>query len=477
MNKDLKEIIVTYENKTFSILDRCETEQLPDDKGQIGDLSNETLKKIEEFLQNDLDEELKNTLYYPTYCHKRAIILIHKFLHYQKNKKISDELYAEINFLFIDAIRYLDDLPKLEKSKNSSYIYTAYHDLFIDYAGFLDVLGRHSWALDYYMKAYSINPNSREILSNLGICLADLAPLVTYKEDICALLKESLKFLERALEQEESNIVINYINRNNKLLELYSCNLNIKSLEIEEFQKLSSYEQWCLNNRLWINFQNDVFSIDKNRLFDRDYFPEVFQRSRKSQDLLSQIIGKFKYNRKKFFEYLNRKKDPSINMNESLYELESIYNESYGIMDKIAYFLNDYFKIHHRDKSIGIRKEPFLKKLFSPFLESESFYENKGIRGIYYTIKAIKENDLHEGTFNAPSMKKLDEIKGGSYHKSFRVSEFIDNDMLNEESDIQQLNISINEFEHLTLILLKLIREMILNLAISIKLDYINKEN
>jgi hypothetical protein len=316
--------------------------------------------------------------------------------------------------------------------------------------------------LKFFDKNVVYHPNF--ILANLNKALAfeyyakleyDHNHAFIFSQFSYKVFKETIELLTICLQKyrDEDDYYKNIKNTILKKIEDYEKHWNIKDLEdlsyVQNYEvKYSTnektYRDWCLQNRLFLNPLNELgnyqiashdplnlptLTTDINDGFPRfiTYFNQMKQEYITYRHLLFEGLSK---KTQKFYD-----KETSItdDYDYNLYSLDIekiklAYRGFYSIFDKIAYFMNEYFKIGLSEANIDFRKIWYeygkdrrtIKKIKSIFNQSK----NLALRGLYLISKDLfygDENSKEFLTVLEPEAEKLSEIRNHLEHKFISI--------------------------------------------------------
>jgi hypothetical protein len=205
----------------------------------------------------------------------------------------------------------------------------------------------------------------------------------------------------------------------------------------------------------------------------------IAERSLHLQGLINQIKQEFASCRYIFFEGISSSKVHFSDRRVSLYntndypsyslaveKIKIAFRLAYSILDKIAYFLNDYLDLKMPEKQVSFRSVWLESKRKSKALRTEfNNRENWSLRGLFWLSK-----DLYEETIKSsiePEAQELLEIRNHLEHKYLKVHEFGPLDSPHPEDTLAY---SIGRFEltEKTLKMLKLARSAIVYLILAV---------
>ncbi len=251
-----------------------------------------------------------------------------------------------------------------------------------------------------------------------------------------------------------------------------------------------AYRTWVLKNTLFLNHLNDLSDDLLEAATDNLTLPPIVrpieERSLHLEGLINQIKQEFVSARYIFYEGINSDKVHFSDRKVALYntndyptyslsveKIKITFRLAYSILDKIAYFLNDYLDLKIPEKQVSFRSVWLEPKGRNKMLRSEFIdRKNWSLRGLFWLSK-----DLYEENFKSsmePEAQELSEIRNHLEHKYLKVHEFGSLDLAGSED---ALAYSIGRFEltQKTLKMLQLVRSAIIYLIIAIHDEEISR--
>lgn len=248
------------------------------------------------------------------------------------------------------------------------------------------------------------------------------------------------------------------------------------------------YRKWCLSNKLFVNPLNDLracelaaadvhsLGIMTTNIGDGPYFHSMFDQMK--QEFIAARYMLYLGSHKKNKKYVNKKINLTNTLDYPVYgidveQVKASYRIAYSILDKIASFLDSYFKLQNTG-SIYFNTVWYKdKKLHDVFKISK----NLPLRGLFWLSKDLKYdasdgNDLR--LYLEPNAQKLSDIRNALEHGYVRVIEY---DFINPvwQSDIAREVITYNDLLSKTLYLHKLIRSALIYLSLAVNFEEKNK--
>lgn len=376
--------------------------------------------------------------------------------------------------------------------------------LYINYANLLNACGRKISAIEQYEKALNINPEFGMALGNLGRAYWNYAMLLQdyfYKE---CLHYHACDNLMLAIDSSDKNTPPSIKEEFRKFIQYYSpeyiqyvynTNLEIPQKEYEDSEE-SLYRVWGLENKLFLNPLVDLPLPENYFANDEIQLPDMIAKIGDHPipyGFFNQIKQEYIYARYLYYSTLKYSDSPHfadkdtflVNTPDApqysirIENLKASFKTLYGLFDKIAYFLNSYFKlgIHERDVSFN-----------SIWLNSHGREGKPGYYTYENTLKPTKnialfalywiEKDFVEKFEDSPNpfLKRIKEVRNALEHKYVKIiDDKLYPDYQNDKYDSLALYVSEHEFYKITMELLKILREAIICLSLCVGIEETNK--
>lgn len=359
----------------------------------------------------------------------------------------------------------------------------------------LNTVGRFVEALDNWDKALKTIPNFSMALANKGRCLFYHASHSLYDEGHKIIFIQSAyelckEALAGKITEEAKKGLLNEIEQIEKVGHTFlKQELKFKDSfdGLQEDEK--KYRQWCLNNCLFLNELNealvhsvvahdplllpDMIVETKNGTFYHNFFNQIKQEYITARYLLFESLDVDYNNFSDKEVYLLNTFDHSIHSHR-IEKKKLVYRSIYSIFDKIAFFLNTYLNFSMELHNVSF-KSIWFKKDKKNLRDELLLKQNLILRGLFWLSK-----DLFEENFKStiePDAEKLVEIRNYMEHRCLKIidiekdiQEFTD-DTYSQSKNNLSLSISQNDFDRKVLKLLKLTREAIIYLSLSVNLE------
>lgn len=338
-------------------------------------------------------------------------------------------------------------LIPLLNSKNyelKPYINGLLLPLYTNYANALEKCGRKSKALEYYHLSLAINPNFSMAIGNAGICFYHYATIVSdpiHRDYInyfaYQYLKKAIK-LDDKIEVKALNLFRYYLDSYDLeyINERLKTKLNIPQYTYQGIEL--KYRNWALNNKFYLNPLNDLpvnelcFAADvlhlPNMIVDINAKPVL-------HGLYNQMKQEFIFARHMLFETIETPTDVHYADKDTyllqfvdypqysirIEKLKTVFRILYSLFDKVAFFLNDYFKLGIKERDISFRsiwREKKDGKCGYDYKNVLKPNQNYCLNALYWISKEIF--DKNEFSIN-PRAEEFDKLRNYFEHRYVKI--------------------------------------------------------
>lgn len=391
-----------------------------------------------------------------------------------KNKFLNGKnIIIEIKNLFKKAFK-ISDNPDLSVQ------------ILVNLGNFYNYFGRYADALEYYEEALRINPTHGMALVNKGQSLIQYRNFMDHDSpmllDAYICFKDALKSNSLTYQGKiAAEMSIKIFEENNNQLSLNKKNktkLNIKPY-YSNLEELSNI--FCYNNRLYLNLCNfcqkcenaigDTIAIRrmrtsfKNEKIEDDLFLVLSSYLNQiKMDFISARLNLILYQ----YEELDLKfvNDNVVIIDSLNYEMHNIriqlikdsFKSFYDILDKIAFFINEYFELGIEPWQIDFKKFWYVN-FKEKVLREELDFDNNGLKALF---------DIHEDILYGDE-KKLNKIRNTLTHRVLKIKLF----SLDEEKDA----LTEEELFNRTIDLAKIVRNAIIYLMAMVDIEESKKDD
>lgn len=356
--------------------------------------------------------------------------------------------------------------------------------------------GRIIYAINSWQKALGIFQNFGMAQGNLGVGLVEYAKTLYDNNHAFLISQKAYTFLKKAIEsvdvyKEAKTQFLSY-------KELLESRFSAESLNDEKhfpnyFEAISQqemqYRKWVLKNSLFLNPLNDIY-YDSFVAHDIIHLPSIttsIYEPPKYHGLFNEIKQQYVSARYMYYLYLKQEdncgKDFSDKENLLIdtldytlygykYELlRTSYKNLYSILDKIAFFINEYFELNHTERTISFNTiwyEEKKKNKASIKTKIESL-ENNPLRGLYYLSKDFYSYDFEYLNVTDEDAQELADLRNCLEHRYVKITQYKNNPAETECYDVFAYQIAIDEFKRKTEKLLHYVREAIIYLSLAVQ--------
>jgi len=402
-------------------------------------------------------------------------------------------------FYFQKSIKLLPPL-ELTDPELLPYVNGLQLPLYTNYANALDKCGRKLKALEMYNMALNINPNFTMAMGNVGLTYSHYAYLVPDPVHRDYINHFAYHYLKRAIElgddiapgvmEKFKGAVGNY--DDDYVKEMLIPPLNIP--EYSYFDKELDYRRWALNNKLFLNPLNDLPVAELCFAADVLHLPNMVVKVDAKpalHGLYNQLKQEYIFARYQFYESLEVPMDTHYADKDTyllqfgdypLYsirieKMKSAFRILYSLLDKTAFFINRYFNLGIPETNINFRSIWWSEKSGKNGYSYDNVLkptENFFLSSLYWISKEIYEQKEYSTN---PLAKEMYELRNSFEHKYVKI--YSESFPKRTDGDIDDLAVylSENRLKSITLDLLKLIREVLINLSLAVHVEEIKKKS
>lgn len=390
----------------------------------------------------------------------------------------------------------LIELDELCKPEYLPYVTGLKLNLYTNYANALDHIGRKIAAIEQYKKVLTIKTDFGMALGNLGITYFHYGILVSDPSHRDYLNHFAYDYLNKAIYSNDpslyeaaKDIFKSTLNRydSNYIKQVLSVPLTISQYTYANPEEYT-YRRWTLDNQLFLNPLNDLpvaefyFAADVLQLpniitniDDKPIFHGMFNQFKQEYG-----FARYQYYRSlevpvdvhyadKDMYLLNLADYPQYSIR--LEKLKSSFRILYSMLDKVAFFINSYFNLGIKERDVSFHtiwlKEKKGRNGYK-YKNTLNPDENFALASLYWISKDFYQKLLDSPN---PQAKHLSELRNALEHKYVKVYWEMLSAKPNKEFDDLALYVSESELKEQTLILLKLIREVIICLSLAVGIE------
>ena len=467
---------------------------------------------LESFLEQDLTDYEKAEGHYflaNAYSNQRILKInkadvISKWEYPEIEKEI---LHFRVSLKYIQSVMN-KSASKHKKTKEEEFWgNTRYSQICTNLGNLMDNIGRFAEGIEYRNSALSLNQKFGMALGCNGIgCLwyarflYDRGHQSVFYHTAYHLIKSSLNCdleygasenFQRGLSHIQSRIKKTYLEKD---LDLSSFSLGNSDEEIQ-------YRKWCLQNCLFLNPLNDIgsYPIAAGDILHIPSITTKIHEGPNCQILYNLLKQEFVTARYSYYLGISAKETHFSDKEVFLFDTEdnSVYSKAseeiknsfricYSIFDKIAFFLNYYFKLGLIENRVYFKKIWYLEQKKTAKSASKKKLElnpkistknNLPLLGLFWISKDLFEEDMRYSDALEPDAKEWYKIRNHLEHKFLKLE--LSNDenptfsynFLGEVDKNLSYSIEIHDFERKTLKLLKTVRAALIYLVLAMQYE------
>jgi len=351
--------------------------------------------------------------------------------------------------------------------------------------------GRFIEAIEYFNKALEINKGFPQALGNKGIAYFHYTIQHYDSGHKKHLIQASYKYLQKALKSEKlfpemREEFKKYVKRIKKHRLFKNQNLSLEEYPLGETEEEKKYRKWCLNQKLFLNSLNDVYS---HSIAGKDIL-HLASVSGNDSRIIS-CVGFFNQMKQEYisaryllYEGIHNKdlhfSDKQVYLEDTLdhpeYSLNTektriAFRMSYSLFDKIANFLQYYYELDYiEDHKLNFGnvwyKSRGKNKIAPEFREKR----NLPLKGLFWLSKDLEyKSEIYVQESIDPGAKKLRDIRNNLEHSYLKLHESpIENNESSISKDELAMSFYKDDFENKTLEIIEKVRAALIYLSLAI---------
>lgn len=360
-------------------------------------------------------------------------------------------------------------------------------------ANLLDRIGRFVEAPEVYDRAIAIAPDFGMAIGNKGHALMsygradyDIGHQVFFLCHAHKLLKEALKQPLPNYAEKGFSGIVNKIEKSIKDPRQELLRLSGKPNSLGGSKAEVVYRKWCLSKNLFLNPLNDIGPFEM-AAHDPLLLPSMTTTIKEPPwffGLFNQL--KQEYVTARYFLYEGISAEANHFSDKGVYLVDTLdytahclaqerikvaFRVAYSILDKLAFFLNEYFKLGLKENRIYFSTVWYNNGDFNQGLRQEFVArKNLSLRGLYWISRDIFEEAAPFVEALEPDARKLKSIRNHLEHKYIKIQDFFREgaDERHPMYDPLALRVSRNDFNQKALRVLKLTRAALIYLSFGI---------
>ena len=402
-------------------------------------------------------------------------------------------------YCFRKSIRLIET-DEYADEKYRPYVLGLKQVLYTNYANLLERCGRKIAAIEQYKKSILINRDFGMANGNLGKAYQHYGMLENDDGHRDLFHYFAYQYLNRALQSHDPNTYSEAKDRFKAAIDQYhpeyikkvlKIDLSFPQYSYEDLEELS-YRNWCLSNGLFLNTLNDLPIIELSFACDVIQLPNMITKIDAKpvfHGMFNQIKQEYIYARYLYYSTLGYN-EPHFADRETyiksytdyaqysirLERLKTAFKTLYGLFDKMSFFLSHYFDLGIKERDINFRSiwhssagrgkgEYKFKNVLNPA-------QNFALSSLYWISKDFF--DKYEDSPN-PEIRRIKDIRDSLEHKYVKISDGFFDKCIGEYGDGLAFYISDKELYEVTIMLLRILREAIINLSLCVNIAEIPK--
>lgn len=355
----------------------------------------------------------------------------------------------------------------------------------------MDHVGRFIEAISFWDKALAVWPNFGMATGSLGFGLAYYARVLYDEGHRFLFCQYAYYYLLTAAKSREvyAEARQGFLETAKIVEDRYGRDQLLTPIDLDNFSLGRSkneiaYRQWCITHSLFINPLNDFIhaNIVAHDVFFLPKITAPINQPPVYHTIYNQLKQEYASARFLFYESVYSRKPhfsdrDNLQMDTLDYAVYSLSTEKmkiafrlcYSLFDKIAYLINEYFKIGLVPSAVSFKQIWYQKKnterIINPVLMDS---QNWALRGLYWLSKDLVESNSDFALSILPDAQQLSSIRNYIEHKSFRIVEIGTIKMVENGLTMQ---ISRSEMEEKTMVLMKMVRAAIMYLSFAINIE------
>lgn len=263
-----------------------------------------------------------------------------------------------------------------------------------------------------------------------------------------------------------------------------SKELSITPLDISEKEE-HAYRKWAVENSLFLNTLNDLPPAELSLACDTLQLPGMvlaLDAKPVFHGMFNQIKQEYIFSRYQYYSALQKSSKPHfadkythlINFADypqysmRIEYLKSSFKTLFGLLDKMAYFLNSYFDLGIKERDVSfnsIWKNEHSGSHSYKYKNILKYHDNFALSSLYWISRDLY--DKFESSPN-PQLERIKKVRHALEHKYVKITTgwFPDR----EEGEIDDLALYVHEMElyDLTMQLMHIVREAIICLSLCV---------
>ncbi len=384
--------------------------------------------------------------------------------------------------------------------------------IFTNTANLLNTIGRCTEAVECWNRALDIIPSFGMALGNRGYGLMSYARLLYDHGHAVAMMKFTHDDLQQATSSEAFYESHNYDDVKKAMvrevddiaahidLEKVASSLDLDNYSLGRSKKERAYRAWCLEQRLFLSPLNDLgaYPIATS---DTLLLPDLVVEVGEPPTLIgffNQLKQEYVAGRYLYYEGIRESSSHFADRDVLLYDtldypayslaverVKAAYRMAYSLFDKLAFFINAYWRLGMKERSISFRSVWYTKLIKGrpgPLRHCFGGYENWPLRGLFWLSKDLLESNSELTDTMEPDAEALSTIRNHLEHKYLKVhdwpwtSESYSDSIHDNLRDSLAYSVTRGDLEAKALRLLKLARAGLIYLSLAVHREELLRE-
>jgi len=434
-----------------------------------------------------------------------------------ENPEIEKEiLNFRLSLKYIQSVREKSSLKNKISEEEKFWEDTRYSQINTNLGNLMDNIGRFAEGIEYRNSVLSLNPKYGMALGCKGLSylwyarfLYDRGHQSIFYHTAYRLLKTSLNSDLEYGASENFQKAIPYIQAKVKNAYLEK-NLDLNSFSLGDSEEEIQYRKWCLQNCLFLNPLNDIglYPVAARDILHIPSITTNINEGPNCQILYNLLKQEFVTARYSYYKGISGKDAHFSDKEVFLFDTEDnpVYSKAseeiknsfricYSIFDKIAFFLNYYFKLGLIENRVYFKKIWYIEQKKSKHNQEAQVkktlilnpnFTNKNnlpLLGLFWISKDLFEEDNRYKEALEPDAKEWHTIRNYLEHKFLKLglpgqecSKFSYNFLGDVDKNLTH-SIEIHDFERKSLKLLKTVRAALIYLVLSMQYEEAERQN
>lgn len=347
----------------------------------------------------------------------------------------------------------------------------------------LNSIGRFVESMEYWKLALNEIPSFGMAAGNLGACQEKYSNFTLLYEHYYHLTKSAIKNTKLGFTSNDPDVYLDAKIYFQYIHTKLSARILKKKPEEKKRQltkKEKNYRQWCAKSNLFLNPANDA-GIESEFLLDNLHLLSISGKKDEGPyhfGFINQMIQEYVFSRYTLYDGLNSNSvhfsDKGVNLLDTFdYSIHSFSVEqiktslriSYSTLDKVAFFLNDYFELNMPANKVNFQgiwsdSENTLREQFVDL-------DNLPLRGLYWLGHDIYDKENRDSL--EPDAHLLSDIRNHIEHKYIKVRHSFGTEESESFKDPLALPISLDLLEAKATKMLRFSRAALIYLILGIQ--------